>query len=143
MEKRKLIYLSGAIWELLRFFLIFFFILFIINPEFQLSGTILLAWLGSGHLILMVLFFLVWLDYVKYSQYLPVLTVFQTVNIVPPVLFFLFGSGFNQFIVVGIVLFFDLIFLLILLSFTVHKQKSLPDPNRNLPNWTDTHVEDQ
>lgn len=153
MKKRKLIFLSGAIWELLRFFLLFFFILVIMNPELQPVSTVLLVWLGSGHLILCLLFFIVWLDLSRYSLLIPVLTVIKGVNLLPPILFFLFGTSsvsevFSQeyfgflFLTAGIVLFFDLIFFLILLSFTMHKEKPLPDPERNLPEWTDTKVED-
>jgi hypothetical protein len=179
MKKRKLVFLSGAVWEIVRFALLYLLLLILMNPSFNIIGSILLVWFGTLHFLMAGLFFFLWIDQKKYSVLLPFASLGKGLNIVPAVLMFIMGTGLFQIgieffsgvrggdlenatqaglsegsmgfllLLSGIILFFDLIFFFILLSYTLNKSAKSESRfdeqpgDEHLPKWNDIQVEEE
>ena len=173
MKNRKLILLVGSIWEVIRFALLYFLLLLLVNSSFNPIGSILLIWLGSIQLILAAGLFFAWWDMSRYAVLLPLLALGKGLNLIPPILLLIFGSGlFNisgslfqavadvsaetavrnilsqeslgfLFLFAGGILFFDLIFFFIILSYRVRRKEQELGSDRNLPDWKDIRVEEE
>jgi hypothetical protein len=174
MGKRKIIFLTGAIWEIIRFALLYLLLLVLMNPSFNIIGSILLVWFGTLHFLMACCFFFLWFNQQQYSSLLPFMTLGKGLNILPALFLFIMGTGLFQigieffrgtrdfgqeyapqaafsegsmgFLLLfsGIILFFDLIFFFIVLSYTLNKPEE-PEIQtlEHLPEWTDIHVEEE
>lgn len=172
-------FLSGAVWEIVRFAMLYLLLLILMNPSFNIIGSILLVWFGTLHFLMAGLLFFLWIDQSRFSVLLPFISLGKGLNIVPALLLFIMGTGLFQIgielfsgvkggnlenatravlsegsigyllLLSGIILFFDLIFFFIVLSYTLNKpEKSVPrydeqHSDEHLPKWNDIHVEEE
>ena len=165
MKNRKFILLIGTIWEVIRFTLLYFLLLLLVNSSFNPIGSILLIWLGSMQLILAAGLFLAWWDMSRYAVLLPLLALGKGLNLIPPILLLILGSGLFDigvrlfraagqnilsqeslgflFLFAGVILFFDLIFFFIILSYRISREEQKLGSDRNLPDWKDIRVEEE
>jgi hypothetical protein len=173
MGKRKIVFLTGAVWEIIRFTLLYIILLVLMNPSFNIIGSILLVWFGTLHFLMACCFFFLWFDREKYSILLPFVTLGKGLNILPAIFLFVMGTGLFQIgikffsavkefgqeyspqaavaegsmgfllLISGIILFFDLIFFFIVLSYTLNKPEKTEDQSEeHLPEWKDIHIEE-
>jgi len=167
MGKRKIVFLTGAVWEVIRFALLYLLLLILMNPSFNIIGSILLVWFGALHFLMACCFFFLWIDQDRYSTLLPFITLGKGLHILPALLLFIMGTGLFQtgivvgqgsspqaaflegsmgFIILllsGIILLFDLIFFFIVLSYTLNKpEENVHQIKEHLPEWKDIHVEE-
>ena len=91
MRKRKLVFLTGAVWEVVRFALLYLLLLVLMNPSFNIIGSILLVWFGTLHFLMAGLFFFLWFDQSRHSNLLPFVMLGKGLNIVPALLLFIMG----------------------------------------------------
>ena len=96
MGKRKIVFLTGAIWEVVRFALLYLLLLVLMNPSFNIIGSILLVWFGTLHFLMACCFFFLWFNQDRYSTLLPFVTLGKGLNILPALILFIMATGLFQ-----------------------------------------------
>ena len=158
MKKRKLIFLGGVFWEVVRFVLLF-------SITFSLSHFTLIMWIGSVQLMMIAGFLFLYLSFDSYKLYTKLLAFGKLLNFFPAIIALVLsvvndGGGFfptNEFPMnrigmiplILIITLLDLIFFIFLISYNSradsndYKIKNEESYSRYLPKAEEVTVEEE
>jgi hypothetical protein len=153
MKSQRAFIITGSFWELVRFFLLLFIIAALFGAQGGVTGSII-PWLliaASNALLCPVGWLLLALFPDRYGNLLPLLRLGKVLSVFSVILLLLSGFlsmgvqglGAAQLISVPIVLFFDLIFLALLISLkSAGGGKSGPAEMEvsSLPEYSETEI---
>ena len=174
MKERKVLLIISGFWQLVRFVLVVLSANVFLNPRLATGTTLLLVWPASASLVLGAAYFFAGVFNHRFIALRGFLIFGKMLDVIPGLLLLLFQAaalfwgvltplfdvvplidrltGFQLiperlfYYVLAVIVLFDLIFLLILLSYKTDAKDREPDrksaPGENLPEYEITRIEE-